>query len=405
MSAKPKITLITLFMIIVLDAMGFGIIFPVISPLFMSPEHSILAANVSVNVRDLLYALTLGIFAFFMLFGTPIFGDLSDSYGRKSTLFVCLIGTSVGALLCAFGIKFGSLSLLLFGRALGGMVAGSQPIAQAAIIDVSTEQSKTKNLSLIVLGGSLGFIIGPLIGGYFSDSNISPWFNFSTPFYINAGLAVINAIFLMIFFKDVYQPKFKKAISLTKGIDIFIQALQHKKLKLLIIVLLLSEVAWSTYFQYEGLYLNQIFDFTARQIGNFLTYMACVFMITMLFLIRIFLRFFHEKQIILFSLIIATIGLALLFVFNFEKMHWLAVWPIAIGVGMSYTALLTCFSRVVSKEQQGWVMGVSSAVVAASWILGAVLTGTLGLVSREFPFFVSALLMFFSFILFLRFRE
>ena len=147
MQTNPRITLITLFMIIVIDAMGFGIIFPVLSPLFLAPD-GLLGPHASMALRDALYAFTLGLFAVFMFVGTPIFGDLSDSYGRKIMLFLCMAGTAVGALSCAAGIVWSSLTLVFLGRAIGGITAASQSIAQAVIMDVSTETNKTKNLSI-----------------------------------------------------------------------------------------------------------------------------------------------------------------------------------------------------------------------------------------------------------------
>ncbi|AML48313.1 hypothetical protein AYM02_02945 [Coxiella burnetii] len=82
----------------------------------------------------------------------------------------CLIGSFLGYLLSAFAVGIHSLTFLILGRVIAGFTAGSQPIAQAAIVDVSSEAHKARNIGLILLAISLGFIIGPIIGGVLSDS-------------------------------------------------------------------------------------------------------------------------------------------------------------------------------------------------------------------------------------------
>jgi len=104
-----------------------------------------------------------------MFVGAPILGDLSDQIGRKKVLLICLLGTACGFFICAIGIKYAIVSVLIVGRGLGGLMAGCMPIAQAAIIDISTPENKLKNISSITLALCLGFAIGPMVGGYFSN--------------------------------------------------------------------------------------------------------------------------------------------------------------------------------------------------------------------------------------------
>ena len=80
-----------LFLVLVIDTMGIGLIFPVLSPLFMSKTSGIIPAHLSIGARDLLYGLTLASYAIFMFVGAPFLGDLSDHLGRKKVLLICLL--------------------------------------------------------------------------------------------------------------------------------------------------------------------------------------------------------------------------------------------------------------------------------------------------------------------------
>src|SRR5262245_35146951 len=99
-------SLIGLFIVILIDTMGFGIIFPVISPLFLNTSSTMVPTNTSLSFRDLYYGLTLGIFSVFMFFAGPILGDLSDQLGRKKVILFCLFGSAISSVICALGITF-----------------------------------------------------------------------------------------------------------------------------------------------------------------------------------------------------------------------------------------------------------------------------------------------------------
>ena len=148
-----------LFLVIFIDAMGLAIMFPILTPIFMNlhVHGGILAAGASLLVRNIFYGVTLCIFPLFMFFGTPFLGDLSDHIGRKKVLIICLLGATVSYFLSGLSVDFKVVWLLLVSRAVAGFTAGSQPIAQAAIIDVSPPDKKALNLSLLLFPAALGF--------------------------------------------------------------------------------------------------------------------------------------------------------------------------------------------------------------------------------------------------------
>ncbi len=382
-------SLAPLFLVIIIDTMGIGLVFPVLSAVFMNTSNSSLVLQSSLEMREFLYGLTLALYCFGMFFGAPFFGDLSDQMGRKRVIMLCLLGVGFGYAISGIGIATGSVSLLLLGRALGGFVAGSQSIAQAAIIDVSAPEQKAANLGLITFAACIGFVIGPVIGGVFSDAQYARWFGMTTPFLVATALAIGNAFLLMTLFKETYAPREKKTLNLHKGVAIFISAFKHPGVRILSVVFLFSQLVWGIYFNHISLYLVHTLEFSAERIGVFMSFIGLIFALTLTVIIRLLVKMIALEMIVLNGFIASAIGILIAMFIPGEVVQWIAIIPTVIGVGMCYTSLLTLFSNAVDADSQGWVMGITGAVAAVAWGLGALLTGILAYWFIILPFAIA----------------
>lgn len=388
----------SLFLVLIIDAMGMGLILPLLGPLFVDPLGGMLASNSSVILRDLMYALTISSFAFFMFFGAPFLGDLSDHLGRKKVLMLCLFGTAFGSLLSAFGIIIKSLVLLIAGRSIAGFMCGSQALAQAAIVDMSTPENKARNLGFISFASCVGFALGPYVSGVLTAHEMIVKFGFIMPFIAAGLLSFLNAGALLFTFKETFYPKPIQRLHLTKGLDVFISAFINKKIRSLAIIYLLAEGGWALYFQCIPLYLIKNFKYTSTQIGHVMGYMGVIFGITLLWLIRICTKHLTARQICNYSFLSCAVGFFMVLL-NTEWSVWFGAIPACVGGALFYVALLTLFSNVVDADSQGWVMGVFAAVAAFSWTIGGFLTGTLFLFGLFTPFIIAGSLMLLSYCL------
>lgn len=202
-SSKPSElkNILPLLLIVFIDALGMGIIFPILTPIFMD-LGGILNPATSITLRNLLYGITMCVFPLGMFFGTPILGDLSDFIGRKRILLICLFGVAISYFLSSIAIIVSSVSLLIVSRIIAGLFAGSMSTAQAAVIDISSPTQKTKNLSLMLLPTAIGFVAGPLIAGITGDKHLISWFSWWTPLVIAALMASFNIGYLWFTFKE-----------------------------------------------------------------------------------------------------------------------------------------------------------------------------------------------------------
>lgn len=394
------LSLLPLFMVILLDVAGIILVLPVLTPLILQTSSGLVPASTPLLLRDFLYGLTLAIFPIFMFFSTPILGDLSDKFGRKKILLLCLIGSAISYIIAAVGIIFGSLLTLLISRALAGLAAGTQPIATAAIIDLSSPQTKMKNLGWVVFTSSIGLILGPAIGGITAEKSIVSWFNFETPFFFAAGVCFLNAIFLQFFLKETLSPQATHAIRITKGFSLFIAAFSEQKFRLLSLLYFCFVLAWSLYYQTINWFFMEKYHYSVGKLGLFVSFIGIIFAFTTSVVTRLILKWFsHETHtfiFFIFTMAIANIAAALS---QTETAQWLWVILNASSHVICYTVALSVFSNLASHESQGWIMGVTGAIGAITWAIGALIAGPLGYINIHVPLWTAGILCLISFVL------
>lgn len=398
-------TLFPLLLVLFIDGMGIAILFPILNDIIMVPGHSLLPLHTSENAREVYYGITLGSFFISWFLGTAIISDLSDKIGRKKALLLCLIGTALGYALTAIAIIHKSILLLILGRIIDGFTVGSQPIAQAAIVDISDTQNKTRNLALTLLAPSLGFVIGPLIGGTLSDSHLAAWFNPSIPMIFAALISTLNALILWFLFHETHERRAKFSLDLKRPFYIFYEAMTAEGIRKLSIILFFEVLGWSSFFSFISLYLLKMDHFTAPEIGIYMALVGVGFGIGSAMLTNLFVRYFRLRRGAALGCFItaAFIGFTLLT----RSMYTLFLFGLVIGaVGIiSYSIMLNVFSNQVDPESQGWVMGITNSVIACAFTVSALGEGFITQHGVELPLIASVLCLLISGVLMLNSQQ
>ena len=189
------------------DVMGQGLAFPIFDTLLLKPGSGFLPQATSRSRAELLSSIAIGTFFLTWLFGSIYVARLSDSIGRKRGILICLLGAFAGYALAAAAIPLRSYPLLVVSRAITGFTAGTQPIAAAAMIDLArSEAESTRNLGLANVGVSGGLVIGPIIGGVFSDpALLGPWASPTLSFVVGGLLCLLALVFIACSFRDARQ--------------------------------------------------------------------------------------------------------------------------------------------------------------------------------------------------------
>lgn len=395
-----NITVLFLFILIFIDTLGIGMVWPLFGPLFMDINTSILPIQTNTFTRDILYGITIGIFPFCMFFSTPTLGYLSDNFGRKIIILCCLLGTGIGMLICFAGVFFHFFLFLLFGRGLLGILAGNQSVAQACIIDISTSNKKSIYLSFITLAVNAGFATGPILGGLFSDKNLVSWFDNKIPFLVAGVLAFLNFIYFYFFFNDIRPRKKSYNLNITKNIFVFKLIFKNPKTQLIAVIYLFSQISWALYFQFSIINFVQTYNYSGTKLSYFISTLYVAFAFSLLIILRVLVRFFSSGKIANWAILGSIISLACS-VIGGQILLWIIMIPTTFCMAITNNTLLTLLSNSTSHESQGQAMGVAGALNAVAIASGAILAGFFGTCQNLSPFLISAILMVTNLVIFI----
>lgn len=176
--------ILIIFLTVVIDLIGFGIVIPVL-PYYVDGDLF--------KGTPLDYGLIVASYSIMQFIFAPIFGAVSDRYGRRMILFVSLLGTAVGFMVVGLAT---ALWMVYAGRILDGITGGNISTAQAYIADVTSRENRARGMGLIGAAFGIGFVLGPALGGILST------FGPHVPFLFAAGMAVLNAIAVYIFLPE-----------------------------------------------------------------------------------------------------------------------------------------------------------------------------------------------------------
>ncbi len=180
MASKKDAAVGFIFITLLIDVIGFGIIIPVMPTLIAELK------NVDISTASTYGSLLLFSYAVMQFFLAPVLGGLSDQYGRRPVLLFSLFGFGIDYLFLAMAPTYG---WLFVGRIIAGITGASMTTGAAYIADVSTPETRAKNFGMIGAAFGLGFIIGPMLGGLLGG------FGPRIPFYAAAALALINCAY------------------------------------------------------------------------------------------------------------------------------------------------------------------------------------------------------------------
>lgn len=401
--ASKRSPLLSLLWIMLFDHTSLNITFPVLTLIFFDLQSHLFAESTPLSVRSMWYGLCVAVPHIMNIIMTPILSTLSDFHGRKKILGIGTLGAFLFALIAGLGILWGSLALLFLGRIIQGAFSRTNPIAQAVIGDISQRENKVRNMGYLQLSISLGAFIGPIIGGYFANQFFFAQLNFSLPYFIAAAFGGISCVLTYLLFHETFPFPVAKT---TKPWVSILKVLRNKDVLRISLILLLSQISWSTYYQFMPPILNTSLGFHAHALGLFVGLVAFWLAVATAVGIRWCQSLFSLREMLLVSLYLVLIGLVLSLCFcyfnatSFSRvMIWVSAMPTAVGDVIAYSCLTTLYSDAVGRDEQGKVMGICSIVVAIIWSLTALLGGVMMSISVLLPLLTAPLGILFAIIL------
>lgn len=394
LQSKP---LVVIFFTVFLDLIGFGILMPILPTLLADPQSPfyLLPATFTIKQAYLVLGTLLAIFPICQFFTAPIFGQMSDKFGRKRLLIVTLAGTFLSYILFATAVGTKNLPLLFFSRIFSGLTGGNIGIALAAIADVTKPENRAKNFGLIGAAFGLGSVFGPFIGGKLSDPTVISWFTSSTPFWFTALLSLINLVLLIFIFPETNQQKRTDLkVNWSQALHNIIHVYGLKAFRPIFSTLFLFDAGFGFYATFMSVYLINRFGFTQGDIGDFFMFTGLWIVVTQLVIIRKVSVWFKDYQVLRITFF--TMGAALLF-YLLAKTPWhlMLIAPfLMISLGLSRSFINALVSRSAGATIQGEVMGIASSVSFSAQALPPIISGLIAAeIAPQAPIYVASAIL------------
>ena len=342
-----------------IDIIGLGIIIPVIPTLIKELINGDISEAAKYGGWLLFaYAITQFLFA-------PLIGNLSDKFGRRPVILISLFGFSLDYLFLAFAP---SITWLFVGRIISGITGASITTATAYIADVSTPENRAKNFGLIGAAFGLGFIIGPVIGGFLGH------YGARVPFYAAAILCMVNFVYGYFILPESLATENRRDFNWKRAnpIGAFASLKKYPNLIGLVVAVFILYVAshavqsnWSYFTIYQ-------FGWDEKMVGISLGVVGLLVGLVQGGLIRFTNPVLGNKKSIFIGMSLYCLGMFLFATASQSWMMFVFLIPYCLG-GISGPALQSVISGQVPASEQGEIQGTMTSLVSASSIIGPVM--------------------------------
>jgi MFS transporter, DHA1 family, tetracycline resistance protein len=369
----------TLFLIVFVDLVGFGLVIPLL------PFYALRFAASPQQVTVLL-----AVFSLMQLFTAPLWGKLSDRVGRRPVLMV-----SMAASVLAY-VWIGSataLWMLFAARAFAGACAGNIAAAQAYIADVTKPEDRARGMGLIGAAFGLGFIIGPALGGLLAGNDPATA-DVETPAWVAAGLSLLALCGVALLLPESRPADQRGRGPSRSRFAAILDVLGRPALSRLILIFFLVILAFAGMESTFALWAIGQFGWGPRQVGYVFSYVGVLSAILQGGLIGRLTQLFGEERLLFCGLALIGAGLLTLPFARSLAVLAPAISALAVGMGLTQPSLNSLISRRAGRDEQGEVLGVSQSVGSLSRVLGPAAAGFFfGEFGRNAAFFWGAVLV------------
>ncbi|NNV55635.1 TCR/Tet family MFS transporter [Limnovirga soli] len=363
MKDKKQAAIGFIFITLLIDSIGFGIIIPVIPMLI----QEMVGGNLSVAAEYggwLTFA-----YSFMQFVFAPVIGNLSDQYGRRPVLLFSLFG---------FGIDYLFLSVaptiawLFVGRIIAGITGASFSTASAYIADISTPEKRTQNFGMIGAAFGLGFIIGPGLGGQLAHLGAR------VPFIAAAALALINWLYGYFILPESLSKENRRPFDIKRAnpLGSILQLKKYPAFSGLIVSLILVYISAHAVQSTWTYYNMEKFNWTPQLVGYSLTFVGIMIALVQGGLIRIIIPKLGQHKSVYIGLILYSVGFLL---FGFATQGWMMyifMIPYAFG-GIAGPSIQGIISSHIPPNEQGELQGALTSLMSATSIIGPPIMTTL----------------------------
>lgn len=369
-----------LVLLTIINTMSFGSIFPFLP---------ILKSHFGLHEAQIGYLVSA--FGVASVIGSVCFGLIGDKFGRKIVLVVPLFLSSLTYFAFGFVDSYNQFFLL---RVLSGFLAGNFAVAFAAASDMSTPETRFKYMGFIGSSFTIGFIIGPLVGGFLISDDLSMIkHTLHMLFGFSAFGTLIAFVLTIVFFKETLTKQDRENTKREKKniLTQFIQVYSNKRIIFFTVLSIIFMSILSGLQVYAGIWLHDILSFTAMQTGLFWSFASILLTISQLVATRVF----KTKSALVVGFIFYSVGFFLMMYTNNYLMLAVSSLAIFLSVGLISPSINTNVSLEGNKNQQGLIFGVNQAMSGIGRVIGPNIFGMIYAINYNYMWFAMSALSIF----------
>ncbi len=354
-----------IFLVVFIDLLGFGIVIPLL-PVFSQNE---------LQMHESTIGLVTGIFSLMQFIFTPLWGRLSDIYGRKPIIVFSLTGNILSYFLLGLVLSgvLKSIFVLFLARALAGFFSANIGAAMAYISDITSESERSKGMGIIGASFGLGFVFGPFMGGFLAQR-----FGFGAPVFLSSFLSLTALVLAIVILKESLPEEFRRKskkinLKFQNGMKKLIEALKHPHVGFLILLYFIITFSFSNIFSTFQLYAESDsgFNFNIEQISYLFAYMGLLGAFVQGVLLRYLVKLIDEKKLLIIGNFIMAIGLAAI-PFSHQNLAFLlfSLLLLGLGNGLNQPITLSLVSKFTDPDEQGGILGINQSLASLARFLG-----------------------------------
>jgi MFS family permease len=370
--------LLFIFITVFVDLLGYGMIVPLL-PFYVQQQSAGAAVAGALG----------SVYALMQLISGPVIGALSDRYGRRPVLLVCLLGTALAYLLLGLA---NSLTLIFLAIMLDGITGGNLTTAYAYIADITAPENRARGMGLVGAAFGLGLMAGPALGGLLSV------YGLSVPAFTACAIALSNVLFGLLVLPESLPPDRRSAASpsawrMLNSAAQLAALFQIKPVRLLLITIFTLNLAFSGLQTNFPLYSQARFGWDPTRNGVFFAYVGVCAVFIQGVLFGWLQPRLGEKRLSVGGLALMMLGLAGMALASRDWMLYPSVGVVALGSGVSIPSLTAIISGRMSAGEQGRLMGGTQALLSLTMIIGPTLAGiTFERLAVTAPYWLGSLL-------------
>lgn len=363
MSTKRNPAIIFIFITIVIDVLGIGIIVPVI------PKILLELTGKGLSEASKYSGFLMSSYAIMQFIFSPIIGGLSDKYGRRPVILASLFGFFLDYMILVFAP---TLVWLFAARLIAGITGASFTTATAYIADISTDENRSKNFGMVGAAFGLGFIIGPPIGGILGDIGTR------VPFMFAAGLTLVNALYGYFVLPESLAKENRREFDWKRAnpVGSLKNIARYPALLGLIGALFFLQIAGQAHPSTWSYFTMKEFNWTLKEVGYSLAFVGLMVAIVQGGLNRVINPKLGDRNSVIIGLLFYGVGFML---FAFATKGWMMyIFMVPFGLGgIAGPALQSLITKQVAPNEQGELQGGITSMQSVTTIIGPLFASNL----------------------------